>query len=132
MSPPHRPPLWLSLEPTPEQVRVLLTEPFQGPLLKAVLPPPTDSEATLALLQALSRWHGRPLHVALDADAEDVRLHPERWALLAGDVAPLDLVVQWVHRPSPSHLKHRGRFLEQLGRFQTGRSLIGWASTGQP
>ena len=132
MSPPRHSPLWLSLEPGPEQVRLMLTEPFAGPLLKAVLPPPTDPGATVALLQALSHWHGRPLHVALDADAEDVHHHPERWALLAGDLAPLDLVVQWVRRPSPAHLKHRGRFLEELGRFQSARRLVGWTATGQP
>lgn len=126
------PPLWISIEPTGTVIRLLLTEAGTGPTLKAELPFPAAPSALPALLTALSAWHARPLHAALDADAVDVRRHPERWALLAGDLSPLELSVHWVHRPSPGQLKHRGRFLAEMGSTRSGRSLVGWAATGLP
>ena len=55
-------------------------------MLKARLPnPPTHPLPVIALLESLSLWYGRPLRAVIDADAEDVRRHPERWAMLLGD-----------------------------------------------
>lgn len=80
-------PLWITIEPSPSEVRLILTEPGSGPALKARLPLPTQARAVPLLLESLSTWYHRPLHAVLDADAEDIRLHPERWVLLAGDLA---------------------------------------------
>lgn len=76
--------------------------------------------------------HHRPLHAVLDADAEDVHQHPERWAHLAGDLPLVDLHVEWVRRPSRARRKDQGRFLEELGDFRSARHLLGFAVTGLP
>jgi hypothetical protein len=125
-------PLWMTIEPRPAEVRILLTEPSAGPSLKARLPLPSDARAVPMLLEALSLWHRRPLHAVLDADAEDVRLHPERWALLAGDLPILELSVAWAKRPRGAARKGQSRFLESIGDFRTARQLLGFATTGMP
>ena len=89
----------------------MLTAPRDGTTLKAVLPcPPASERAVPALLEALSTWYALPLHAVLDADAEDVRLHPERWALLAGDLPILEMSVEWARRPHGSRRKEHARF----------------------
>ncbi|MBK7399695.1 MAG: hypothetical protein IPJ34_26440 [Myxococcales bacterium] len=125
-------PIWITIEPTPQEVRLLLTEPSSGPTLKARLPLPSAGRAVPLLLEALSLWHHRPLHAVLDADAEDVHQHPERWAHLAGDLPLVDLHVEWVRRPSRARRKDQGRFLEELGDFRSARHLLGFAVTGLP
>ena len=125
-------PLWITIEPTPSEVRLLLSEPETGPAMKARLPLPTQARAVPLLLESLSMWYNRALHAVLDADAEDIRLHPERWALLAGDLGGPLLSVQWARRPRTAQQKQRGRFLEQLGDFRSARQLLGFASTGLP
>ena len=92
-------PLWMTIEPRLSEVRLVLTGPSQGPSLKALLPLPSEARAVPMLLEALCLWHRRPLHAVLDADAEDVQSHAERWALLAGDLPLLELSVEWAgHR----------------------------------
>jgi hypothetical protein len=79
-------PLWMSIEPVRSEVRLMLTAPAQGTVLKARLPnPPQHPRAVIALLEAISFWYRQPLHAVVDADAEDVRRNPEQWALLLGD-----------------------------------------------
>ncbi len=126
------PPLWITIEPSPSGVRLLLTEPGSGPALKARLPLPAHARAVPLLLEALSIWYRRPLHAVLDADAEDIRLHPERWALLAGDLPVLEVSVEWAQRPRAERRKVQGRFLEELGDFHSARQLLGLHATGLP
>jgi hypothetical protein len=125
-------PLWMTIEPRPTEVRMLLTEPSAGPSLKARLPPPVEARAVPQLLESLALWYSRPLHAVLDADAEDVRMHPERWALLAGDLPILQMSVEWVKRPPGPVRKDRARFLESMGDFRSARHLLGLAATGMP
>jgi hypothetical protein len=125
-------PLWITIEPTTSEVRLVLTEPGLGPRLKARLPLPAQARAVPALLEALSVWCRRPLHAVLDADAEDIRLHPERWALLAGDLPVVEISVEWAQRPSPARRKEYGRYFDELGDFRSARSLLGLAATGLP
>jgi len=126
-------PLWLSIEPRTSEVRLLLSEPNLGTVLKAKLRPPEHTRALPLLLEALSLWHRLPLHAVLDADAEDVRLRPDRWALLVGDLPALDVTVEWSARPKMSPERRlRSRFLDELGRFSSGRRLINFSATGQP
>ncbi len=125
-------PLWITIEPTPSEVRLLLSEPAAGPAMKARLPLPVQARAVPLLLESLSAWYNRPLYAVLDADAEDIRLHPERWALLAGDLAVQQLSVEWVRRPGALQQKQRGRFFQELGEFRSARQLLGFASTGLP
>lgn len=131
---PHLPsPLWMAIEPHLSEVRLLLTEPSSGPALKACLPlPPAHSRSLPLLLEALSAWYQLPLHAVLDADASDVRLNPERWALLAGDLPAHQVGVEWVKRPRRAELRRRTRFLDEMGSFRSARALIGFAATGQP
>ena len=125
-------PLWITIEPSPAEVRLLLTEPAVGPALKARLPLPAQARAVPLLLESLSAWYNQPLHAVLDEDAEDIRLHPERWALLAGDLALQQVSVEWARRPQAARQKERSRFLQELGDFRSARQLLGFASTGLP
>lgn len=105
-------PLWITIEPTPSEVRLVLTEPGLGPRLKARLPLPAQARAVPALLEALSAWCRRPLHAVLDADAEDIRLHPERWALLGLRQPPVSSNRRWsarVVRPAYRPRATKGR-----------------------
>lgn len=125
-------PLWITIEPTASEVRLMLTEPGLGPKLKARLPLPAQARAVPALLEALSTWCRRPLHAVLDADAEDIRLHPERWALLAGELPVVEVSVEWSRRADRIRRKEQGRYFEELGDFRSARSLLGFATTGLP
>ena len=80
------------------------------------------------LLEALSLWYGLPLHAVLDADAEDVRRHPERWSLLLGDAPERAVRVEWVAVPP---CRKHDRALEGMGDFVGGRKLVSFAATGQ-
>jgi hypothetical protein len=125
-------PLWITIEPRGGEVQMVLTEPSAGPSLKARLPLPAQARAVPHLLESLALWYQRPLHAVLDADAEDVRLHPERWALLAGDLPILEMSVEWARRPAAHIRKSRGRFLEPMGNFRSARRLLGMAALGMP
>jgi len=124
-------PLWMTIEPRLSEVRLVLTEPSQGPSLKALLPLPSEPRAVPMLLEALCLWHRRPLRAVLDADAEDVQSHAERWALLAGDLPLLEMSVEWARR-GRAHRTERARFLESMGDHRSARQLLGHAVTGMP
>lgn len=80
------------------------------------------------LLEALSAWQGAPLCAVLDADAEEVRRHPERWARLLGDASHSPrLSVEW---SSPAQARpSRDRFF--TGDFSSAKRLVKYAATGQ-
>lgn len=123
-------PLWMSIEPGPRETRLMLTQPMVGAALRARLPAvPARSEALGLLLRAVAAWYGQPFCAALDAESEDVRQHPERWALLLGDLEDSLIQVEWVARTdSPDR---RDRFLGAVGDFSSARRLITRAATGQ-
>lgn len=127
-----RSPLWMSIEPVGPEVRILLTAPQEGTVLKARLPcPPASPRAVPGLLEALSCWYGLPLHAVLDADASDVRHQPERWAKLVGDIESFEVSIIWATRPEARELARRRRWLDAMGDFGSGRKLVTFAATGQ-
>jgi hypothetical protein len=78
--------LFVAIEPLPHETRLLVSVPYKGTALKARLPEiPEDDRALAMLLEALVAWYGLPLCAVLDADAEDVQRHPDRWGRILGD-----------------------------------------------
>jgi hypothetical protein len=118
----------MSLEPRLEEVRLMLSVPMIGTVLKARLCPPRDPRSVSRLLEALAGWYGRGLHAVLAADAPDVRSQPDRWALALGD-APETVRVQWVAYPMA---RRRDAVLSGLGEFSAARRLLNNTATGQP
>ena len=118
----------MSIEPKTGEVRLMLTEPAAGTSLKARLPPPAHPRALPMLLEALSAWYRLPLRAALDADAQDVQRHPERWALWLGDLTGLEVTVEWIGGRAK---KRRDKFLEAMGDFSSARKVVNFAATGQ-
>ena len=126
-------PIWMTIEPHGSEVRLLVSEPRLGLSLKARLPlPPPSSRALLRMLEAVSAWYSRPSHAVLDADAEDVRRHPERWAHLAGDLPLVEVSIEWARRSSAQERKQRARFLDGMGEVRSARQLLGLCVTGLP
>ena len=122
-------PLWMTIEPLGSEVRLMLTAPSQGTVLKARLPnPPQHPRAVIALLEAISFWYRQPLQAVVDADAEDVRRNPEQWALLLGDAPELAVSVEWTAVPS---VRRKDPFLASMGDFADARRLVSFAATGQ-
>ncbi len=122
-------PLWMSLEPLGSEVRMMLSAPGTGTLLKARMPnPPAHPRAVISLLEALTLWCGQPLRAVIDADAEDVRRQPARWAALLGDAPELAVAVEW---SAPPRRRSRDKHLSTMGDFSLARRLITLAATGQ-
>lgn len=120
--------LWLSIEPLRDSTRLMLSEGTGGPALKARLPAtPAQERAVALLLEALVAWYGLPLCAVLDADAEAVQRHPERWALALGDLASPQIEVEWV---SPASAPLADRELDGVEDFRRARRLITLAATG--
>ena len=106
----------------------MLTDSIDGPALKARLPAtPAHERAVAMLLEALVAWYGLPLCAVLDADAEDVQRHPDRWALALGDLASPQIAVEWV---SPASVPLADRELDGVADFKRARRLITLAATG--
>ena len=105
-------PLWVSIVPKSGRAQLLVSEPGKGTVLKARLPLPQSQHALRMLLEALSSWYARPLVAVLDADAEEVASHPERWGVWLSDVDDLDVTVRWVHRKDE---RARDRFFDGAG-----------------
>jgi len=121
-------PLWMSIEPRPNEVRVSLYEPGRGSVLRARLPLyPSQPRALATLLESLVAWYGRSLVAVLDADAQDVRQHGERWARLLGELDEANIAVRWSHRPAT---RRRDRFIGGLGDFRGASRLVGRAAGG--
>lgn len=121
--------LWMTIEPLQTETRLQLSEGGAGLCLRARLPVcPHHGRALAQLLQALVAWYGRPLTAVLDADAQDVARHPERWAQLLGDLDAETIRVEWVHPVRPAF--RRDRFMGGLGDFARARRLVGFAATG--
>ena len=115
--------LWMTIEPRQTETRLQLSAGAAGLCLRARLPVcPQHSRALAQLLQALVAWYGRPLTAVLDADAQDVAAHPERWALLLGDLDAETIRVDWVHFTRAAF--RRDRFMDGLGSFARARRLV--------
>ncbi len=123
-------PLFVSIEPREDELRLELFHPKEGSKLRARLPStPAQGSALVMLLEGLSLWFGRPLRAVLDAGASDVQAHPERWAAMLGDAHEQHVVVEWIALPDSNH---RDRFLCALGRSPRGERLVSFAGTGAP
>ena len=121
-------PLWMSIEPVGSEVRLMLTCPLDGTVMKARLRnAPAHPRAVIALLEAIALWYGHPLRAVIDADAEDVRRHPERWAMLLGDAPELAVAVEWAAVAA----RRKDPFLAPMGDFASARRLVSFAATGQ-
>jgi hypothetical protein len=122
-------PIWMSIEPRGTETRLMLSLPGERPVLRARLSSsPAHPRALITLLESMSLWHGCPLHAAVDADAEDVRRYPEKWALLLGDAPEIAVRVEWVS--VPQRRRERDRFLGVLGDFRSVEGLAAFAATG--
>ena len=122
-------PLWMSIEPRGVETRLMLSLPGMRPVLRARLSSsPSHPRALIALLEAMTLWHGCGLTAVLDADAEDVRRCPDKWAVLLGDVADHAVRVEWVS--VPIERRGRDRFLGALGDFSSAERLVSFAATG--
>jgi hypothetical protein len=127
MSPP---PLWLTLQPQEDYTQILLSQSGTGTLLKARLAcEPMHPGALSKFLESLADWHGRPLFAVLDADAEQVRRSPERWARMMGEAAQSpSITVEW---SAPVRGKLWKERFFTLGDFSSARRLLTHAATGQ-
>jgi len=107
----------------------MLTAPAASTVMKARLPnPPAHPRAVISLLEAIALWYRQPLRAVIDADAEDVRRHPERWAMLLGDAPEMAVAVEWVAVPPA---RKKDAFLASMGDFARARRLVSFTSTGQ-
>jgi hypothetical protein len=123
-------PLWMSIEPRRTETRLMLTHAPAGTALRARLPVlPAQPCGLMLVLRGLAAWYGQPLCAALDADAEDVARHPERWAQLLGELDGETVRAEWVARSRPA--TERDRFLGTVGDFRSARRLLVRAATGQ-
>ena len=121
--------LWMSIEPSTRETRLALHEPGRGQVMRARFPTvPNQPRALASLLESVVAWYGRSLSAVLDADAEDVRRHPDRWARLLGDLDSAQIAVQWSQQPDARN--HRDRFLGRLGDFRSASRLVGRAAGG--
>lgn len=120
-------PIWASLLPTEKDIKLLVSEAGRGTVLKARLPLPETKHGLRMLLESLSHWYCRPLVAVIDADAEAVAGHPERWGVWLADTDDLDVTVRWLHRKD----RARDRFFDGLGDFGRARKALNFASGGQ-
>jgi hypothetical protein len=120
----------MSIEPRRTETRLMLTQSPAGTALRARLPVlPAQPCGLTLVLRGLAAWYGQPLCAVLDADAEDVARHPERWARLLGELDDESVRVEWVACSRPA--TERDRFLGAVGDFRSARRLLTVAVTGQ-
>jgi len=107
----------------------MLSVPSVGTTMRARLPAlPRQPRALGTLLESLSAWYGMPLGAVLDADARDVRRHPERWSTLLGELDSERVHVEWLSHWEAA--RPTDRFLAPLGDFRRARRLLTFAATG--
>jgi hypothetical protein len=124
--------LWLAIEPDVVETRLMSTQAPVGTVLLARFPLlPKQPEALGLFLRGVAAWHGEPLCAVLDAEAEDVWRHPERWAQLLGDLDDACIRVEWVSYSAAVKTKDNAFFKPQLGNFERSRRLLSYAATGQ-
>lgn len=110
------------LEPHQKELRLSLSTPGLGVLLRARFPLALAQPRALPLLlEAIVAWFGMPLRAALDADAEDVRRHPEFWSRFLSETDSPQISVEWVSVPLPNR---RDPFVADFGSSRRARKLI--------
>ena len=93
-----------------EALRLLLSEPQRGTVLKARLcTPPVHPRSVFMLLEALAAWYRSPLHAVCVADAAGIQQDPERWVQLLSEPPGMDVRVEWVARPVAGRRTWRSR-----------------------
>lgn len=124
--------LWLSIEPKPYETRLMLSQSTVGTLLRARLPPmPAQPQALAQLLEGLVAWFGLPLCAVLDADAQDVQDHPDRWSDYFGPLHSPHISIAWSALSLVPTQKDPW-LGDKLGNFSRAKRLINRAATGQP
>ena len=85
--------------------------------------------ASVSLCQLPLSGLVQPLSAVIDADAEEVQRHPERWARLLSEAKDsANITVEWSH---PATWKGaRPRFFEGMGDFTSARKLLGRSVLG--
>lgn len=110
----------ITLQPTPQAVRLLLTDPHRNEVLKAALPPtPSHPRAALALLETLALWVGRPITAAISAEPSGTTLCAE--ALFVDGLLPAETALV---RFEPLLTRAR-RTLPGVGDFRQLRLIHG-------
>ena len=106
------------VEPTSRSVRLLVTDPEQNEVLKAVLPAfPQHPRALLTLLEALALWVGMPLTAAISVTRPvDLR---RAEALFGDGLLPMDSAL--VHFEVIGPVRRR-RTLAGVGDFRALRA----------
>ncbi|MCP4673964.1 MAG: hypothetical protein GY854_00275 [Deltaproteobacteria bacterium] len=122
-------PLWMSIAPDVMETQIMLTMGGVGTLLRARFPLiPKQPEGLGLFLRGIAAWFGQPFCAVLDADAQDVWEHPERWAQLLGDLDDASIRVEW---RGHSEVFGRDRLAGTVGDFRKTRRLLTYAATGQ-
>jgi hypothetical protein len=122
-------PLWMSIEPDISGTRIMMTLGGSGTVMRARFPHiPKHPEALGLFLRGIGAWYGRPFCAVLDADAQDVWDHPERWARYLGDLDDSEVQVEW--RGYSESFRH-DPLVGTVGDFRRARRLIGFTATGQ-
>ena len=124
--------LWLTIEPCLVETKLMLTQAPVGTVLQASFPlVPKQPEALGLFLRGVAAWHGEPLCAVLDAEAEDVWQHPERWAQLLGNLDDSCIRVEWIGYSQAIKAKDKPQFKSQSASFEKARRLCNYAATGQ-
>lgn len=117
--------IWVGIDSTPRETRVLATLGASETILKARLPASVrHARAVPTLLEALALWQGSPARAAVVVggtdDSSATRLSLDAWTSLVGDGSPLYSLefVDGLRRR-----RHRDP-LGGLGRFHDLRQLV--------
>jgi len=109
-----------TLHPRSWTTKLLVTDPQQDEILKAVLPtPPRHPRAMLTLLEGLALWSGMPITAAICVGETSGPLPDE--ALYDGAIAPSDSAL--VRFVIADDVVRRRRLLTGLGDFRQLRLL---------
>lgn len=122
-------PLWMSIAPDVVETQLMLSMGGVGTLMRARFPLiPKQPDGLRLFLRGIAAWFGKPFCAVLDADAQDVWKHPERWAQLLGDLDDGSIHVEW-----RGHCEAFGcdRLAGTVGDFRKIRRLLTYAATGQ-
>jgi len=108
------------LLPNAREVRLLVLNPYNEPLLKARLPSnPAHPRAAITLLEGLALWSGHPLSVAVGVTASSAGLID---VLLPQGPAWCSPLVELIPVDGPSRRRRAGR-LDGLGDFRAVHRL---------
>ena len=118
---------WTSvLKISSQDVRLLVTEPATGDLLKARLPiEPRHPRAMLTLFEGLALWRGQPLCVVINADGPSLGLYGS--GLFGDELWPAESSL--VRFELGVRARREDRHLSGVGDFRALRSVPRGGST---